>query len=91
MCTRIFLWRPIQAPHHASRGHAHSSGTVSAILVSLLLTGVAAGIGYYVFKHKTDAFRFQYFKVRRTRTYTGVELMGLSILAAALLFEDTGR
>ncbi|XP_061542786.1 stabilin-1 isoform X4 [Phycodurus eques] len=53
---------PPQAPRHASRGHAHSSGTVSAILVSLLLTGVAAGIGYYVFKHKTDAFRFHYFK-----------------------------
>uniref|UniRef100_A0A3Q2YZ90 Stabilin 2 n=1 Tax=Hippocampus comes TaxID=109280 RepID=A0A3Q2YZ90_HIPCM len=89
MCVRIFLWWPIQAPRHASRGHAHSSGTVSAILVSLLLTGVAAGIGYYVFKHKTDAFRFQYFKVRRTRAYTGVGLVGLSIVAAALLVEDT--
>nr|XP_061814251.1 stabilin-1-like [Nerophis lumbriciformis] len=53
---------PPQVSHHALRGHVHSSGTVSAILVSLLLTCVAAGIGYYVFKHKTDAFRFQYFK-----------------------------
>ncbi|XP_077430047.1 stabilin-1 [Vanacampus margaritifer] len=53
---------PPQAPRHTWHGRAHSSGTVSAILVSLLLTGVAAGIGYYVFKHKTDAFRFQYFK-----------------------------
>ncbi|XP_049588894.1 stabilin-1 isoform X3 [Syngnathus scovelli] len=53
---------PPQVSRHAAHGHAHSSGTVSAILVSLLLTAVAAGIGYYVFKHKTDAFRFQYFK-----------------------------
>ncbi|XP_061796458.2 stabilin-1 isoform X2 [Nerophis lumbriciformis] len=58
---------PLSAPpplvsHHAARGHPHSSGTVSAILVSLLLAGVLAGLAYYVFKHKTDAFRFQYFK-----------------------------
>ncbi|XP_077459834.1 stabilin-1 isoform X3 [Stigmatopora argus] len=53
---------PLPVSHHALREHVHSSGTVSAILVSLLLAGVAAGVGYYVFKHKTDAFRFQYFK-----------------------------
>ncbi|KAJ4941282.1 hypothetical protein JOQ06_027567, partial [Pogonophryne albipinna] len=46
----------------SSRGHTHSSGTVSAILVSLLLLCVLAGLGYYVFKHKTDAFRFHYFR-----------------------------
>ncbi|XP_034387920.1 stabilin-1 isoform X4 [Cyclopterus lumpus] len=53
---------PAPIPHHASRGHAHSSGTVSAILVSVLLACVLAALGYYVFKHKTDAFRFHYFR-----------------------------
>ncbi|KAM9361358.1 stabilin-1 [Symphorus nematophorus] len=52
---------PPISPQH-SRGHAHSSGTASAILVSLLLMCVLAALGYYVFKHKTDAFRFHYFR-----------------------------
>uniref|UniRef100_A0A8C3ACP1 Stabilin 1 n=1 Tax=Cyclopterus lumpus TaxID=8103 RepID=A0A8C3ACP1_CYCLU len=45
-----------------TKSHAHSSGTVSAILVSVLLACVLAALGYYVFKHKTDAFRFHYFR-----------------------------
>ncbi|XP_071349438.1 stabilin-1 [Trachinotus anak] len=58
---------PLTAPpppisHHASRAHAHSSGTAAAILVSLLLVCVLAALGYYIFKHKTDAFRFHYFR-----------------------------
>ncbi|XP_040014670.1 stabilin-1 [Xiphias gladius] len=58
---------PLTAPppvisHDASRSHAHSSGTASAILVSVLLACVLAALGYYVFKHKTDAFRFHYFQ-----------------------------
>ncbi|XP_044205816.1 stabilin-1 [Thunnus albacares] len=58
---------PLTAPlppisHHASRGHTHSSGTASAILVSVLVACVLAGLGYYVFKNKTDAFRFHYFR-----------------------------
>ncbi|XP_047195245.1 stabilin-1 [Hippoglossus stenolepis] len=58
---------PLSAPppaisYDASKGHGHSSGTVSAILVSMLLACVLAALGYYVFKHKTDAFRFQYFR-----------------------------
>lgn len=58
---------PLTAPpppisHHASRGHAHSSGMASAILVSVLVACVLAGLGYYGFKHKTDAFRFHYFR-----------------------------
>lgn len=57
---------PLTAPpaqiSHPSRGHAHSSGTVSAILVTLFLMCVLAALGYYVFKHKTDAFRFHYFR-----------------------------
>ncbi|KAK5871975.1 hypothetical protein PBY51_012712 [Eleginops maclovinus] len=55
---------PLTAPPApiSPRGHTHSSGTVSAILVSLLLMCVLAGLGYYVFKHKTDAFRFHYFR-----------------------------
>ncbi|XP_051804220.1 stabilin-1 isoform X1 [Acanthochromis polyacanthus] len=58
---------PLKAPpppvsHHASRGHAHSSGPVSAILVSVFLAFLLAALGYYVFKHKTDAFRFHYFR-----------------------------
>ncbi|KAF3690257.1 Stabilin-1 Fasciclin, EGF-like, laminin-type [Channa argus] len=50
------------ASHDASRGHTQSSGTAVAILVSLLLACVLAALGYYVFKHKADAFRFHYFK-----------------------------
>ncbi|KAM7006971.1 LOW QUALITY PROTEIN: stabilin-1 [Tautogolabrus adspersus] len=57
-----FTAPPPPIPHLASKGHAHSSGTVSAILVSLLLACVLAALGYYVFKHKTDAFRFHYFR-----------------------------
>ncbi|XP_058486832.1 stabilin-1 [Solea solea] len=58
---------PLTAPpppisHDASRGHAHSSGTAAAILVSTLLACVLGALGYYVFKHKTDAFRFHYFR-----------------------------
>ncbi|XP_074543757.1 stabilin-1 isoform X2 [Halichoeres trimaculatus] len=58
---------PLMAPppptsHLPSRGHAHSSSTVSAILVSVVLACVLGALGYYVFKHKTDAFRFHYFR-----------------------------
>ncbi|XP_041639647.1 stabilin-1 isoform X2 [Cheilinus undulatus] len=58
---------PLTAPppsnsHFSSRSHTHSSGTLSAIVVCLLLACVLAVLGYYVFKHKTDAFRFHYFR-----------------------------
>ncbi|CAJ1052034.1 stabilin-1 [Xyrichtys novacula] len=59
---------PLTAPppppisHLPSRSYVHSSGTVSAILVSVLLACVLGALGYYVFKHKTDAFRFHYFR-----------------------------
>ncbi|XP_030584921.1 stabilin-1 [Archocentrus centrarchus] len=57
---------PLTAPpppeSHNSQSHAHSSSRVSAILVTLLLVCVLAVLGYYVFKHKTDAFRFHYFR-----------------------------
>ncbi|XP_036007655.1 stabilin-1 [Fundulus heteroclitus] len=60
------LEAPLTAPappviHSSSRGHAHSSGIAAAILVSLLAC-VLAALGYYVFRHKMDAFRFHYFK-----------------------------
>uniref|UniRef100_I3IVA2 Stabilin 1 n=1 Tax=Oreochromis niloticus TaxID=8128 RepID=I3IVA2_ORENI len=42
--------------------HAHSSTTVPAILVTLMLVCALAALGCYVFKHKTDAFRFHYFR-----------------------------
>uniref|UniRef100_A0A3B4V8V2 Stabilin 1 n=1 Tax=Seriola dumerili TaxID=41447 RepID=A0A3B4V8V2_SERDU len=38
------------------------SKDAAAILVSLLLVCLLAALGYYVFKHKTDAFRFHYFR-----------------------------
>ncbi|XP_062272526.1 stabilin-1 [Scomber scombrus] len=53
---------PLPIPHHSYRGHAHSSGAVSAILVAVLVACVLAGLGYYVFRNKTDAFRFHYFR-----------------------------
>uniref|UniRef100_A0A3P8U854 Stabilin 1 n=1 Tax=Amphiprion percula TaxID=161767 RepID=A0A3P8U854_AMPPE len=60
----------LQVSHHASRGHAHSSSAVSAILVSVFLACLLAALGYYVYKHKTDAFRFHYFRVRHRHTWT---------------------
>ncbi|XP_061582556.1 stabilin-1 [Cololabis saira] len=45
----------------ASRSPAHSSGAVATI-VALLLAGLLAVLGYYVFKHKRDAFRFHMFR-----------------------------
>uniref|UniRef100_A0A3B4H8E6 Stabilin 1 n=1 Tax=Pundamilia nyererei TaxID=303518 RepID=A0A3B4H8E6_9CICH len=36
--------------------------TVTAILVTLMLVCALAALGCYVFKHKTDAFRFHYFR-----------------------------
>ncbi|XP_069006635.1 stabilin-1 isoform X2 [Embiotoca jacksoni] len=58
---------PLRAPpppisHNTTRSTTHWSGTVSAILVSLLLACLLAALGYYIFKHKTDAFRFHYFR-----------------------------
>ncbi|XP_019952412.2 stabilin-1 [Paralichthys olivaceus] len=58
---------PLSAPpppisFDASKGHTNSSSTVSAILVPMLFACVLAALGYFVFKHKTDAFRFQYFR-----------------------------
>ncbi|KAM6927857.1 stabilin-1 [Xenentodon cancila] len=57
---------PLLAPpspitNEASRSHSHSSGAVSTILV-LLLACVLAAVGYYIFKHKKDAFRFRLFR-----------------------------
>ncbi|XP_024125650.1 stabilin-1 isoform X1 [Oryzias melastigma] len=57
---------PLTAPaapgsHGSSPGKGHSS-KVSAILLSLLLLCVLAALGHYIFKHKTDAFQFHYFK-----------------------------
>ncbi|MED6289006.1 hypothetical protein CHARACLAT_031955 [Characodon lateralis] len=51
----------LQVIHSSSKGHAHSSGIASAILVSLLAC-VLAALGYYLFRHKMDAFHFHYFK-----------------------------
>lgn len=65
----VCLIHPLQSSHDKSRGHAHSSGTAAAILVPVLLVCVLAALGYYIFKHKTDAFRFQYFKVRHTHAH----------------------
>lgn len=57
---------PLTAPpppiSHSSRRMLHSSSSAAAILVSLFVAGIVAAVGYYVFKHKTDAFRFHYFK-----------------------------
>uniref|UniRef100_A0A3B3BDQ0 Stabilin 1 n=1 Tax=Oryzias melastigma TaxID=30732 RepID=A0A3B3BDQ0_ORYME len=53
---------PVRAVcHGSSPGKGHSS-KVSAILLSLLLLCVLAALGHYIFKHKTDAFQFHYFK-----------------------------
>jgi len=56
------------SPQILESGHAHPSAIVSAILVSLLLACMLAALGYYVFKHKIDPFRFHYFKVRHVLT-----------------------
>ncbi|KAM4612808.1 stabilin-1 [Polymixia lowei] len=58
---------PLRAPppatsHDASGGHLHSSGAVSAILVGVVSVCLLSGLVYFLFKHKTDAFRFHYFR-----------------------------
>lgn len=40
-----------------------SAPTVTAILIVIFIGGVIAGVAYYFLKHKSDGFRFQYFKV----------------------------
>uniref|UniRef100_A0A8C7NTQ0 Stabilin 1 n=1 Tax=Oncorhynchus mykiss TaxID=8022 RepID=A0A8C7NTQ0_ONCMY len=53
---------PLRAPP-LPVSHAHGGGTVAtSILVTCLIVCVIAGLTYYVFKHKNDAFRFHYFK-----------------------------
>lgn len=76
----VFSSRPLQSYHDTSLGHAHSSTTVTAILVTLMLVCALAALGCYVFKHKTDAFRFHYFRVRHTHT------MLLVVLVTVFLF-----
>ncbi|KAA0711995.1 Stabilin-1 Fasciclin [Triplophysa tibetana] len=39
-----------------------SSVAVTTVFIILVIIVLVAGLGYYVFKHKNDAFRFQYFK-----------------------------
>ncbi|XP_056614920.1 stabilin-1-like [Triplophysa dalaica] len=39
-----------------------SSVAVTTVLIILVIIVLVAGLAYYVFKHKNDAFRFQYFK-----------------------------
>uniref|UniRef100_A0A673VS04 Stabilin 1 n=1 Tax=Salmo trutta TaxID=8032 RepID=A0A673VS04_SALTR len=57
------LRAPSTFPPLMSSGHAHGGGTVAtSILVTCLIVCVIAGLTYYVFKHKNDAFRFHYFK-----------------------------
>lgn len=57
---------PLTAPpppiSHPARRLLHPSSSAAAILVSLFVACIVAAVGYYIFKHKTDAFRFHYFK-----------------------------
>uniref|UniRef100_A0A3B5PT61 Stabilin 1 n=1 Tax=Xiphophorus maculatus TaxID=8083 RepID=A0A3B5PT61_XIPMA len=55
------LEAPLTAPAPLV-SHAHSSGRVAAILVTLLACALAA-LGFYLFRNKMDAFNFHYFKV----------------------------
>ncbi|XP_046881637.1 stabilin-1 isoform X2 [Hypomesus transpacificus] len=57
---------PLRAPplpvfHSLSQPHS-AGATASSILVTLLIICIITGLGYYVFKHKNDAFRFHYFR-----------------------------
>ncbi|KAI7790987.1 stabilin-1 precursor [Triplophysa rosa] len=60
------IGRPFRAPpvHVAPvLPITQSSGVaVTTVLIILVIIGIVAGLAYYVFKHKNDAFRFQYFK-----------------------------
>ncbi|XP_013870779.1 stabilin-1 [Austrofundulus limnaeus] len=66
---------PLRAPappvnHGDNRVSTHAAGAVSAILVVVLACLLAVG-GYYVFRHKMDAFRFHYFKNEDEDAATG--------------------
>ncbi|XP_034152145.1 stabilin-1 isoform X2 [Esox lucius] len=54
---------PLLVHPGSSSGQHHGGKTVAtSILVTFLILCIIAGLSYYVFKHKNDAFRFHYFK-----------------------------
>ncbi|KAI1890377.1 hypothetical protein AGOR_G00153100 [Albula goreensis] len=52
---------PVVVSHSSARGHS-ATGAVTSVLVTFLIIGLVAGLGYYLLKHRNDGFRFQYFK-----------------------------
>eukprot|EP00066_Takifugu_rubripes_P022628 XP_011611894.1 PREDICTED: LOW QUALITY PROTEIN: stabilin-1-like [Takifugu rubripes] len=64
---------PVRISLHASQHQRYSSGTLSAISIFLLLMCILAGVGFSIFRRKTDAFRFHYFKNKDADSSTGVQ------------------
>ncbi|XP_029989348.1 stabilin-1 isoform X2 [Sphaeramia orbicularis] len=62
---------PLTAPPSLISPHG-SSTSAWAIIVSVLLVCVLAALGYYVFKHKPDAFGFHYFRNEEEGSEGGV-------------------
>ncbi|XP_063071302.1 stabilin-1 [Engraulis encrasicolus] len=50
---------PVKPYHHPLSG---GGGSGLAVFITVFIIGAVAGMAYYVFRHKTEAFRFQYFK-----------------------------
>ncbi|KAG9337058.1 hypothetical protein JZ751_029826 [Albula glossodonta] len=55
------LSSPVVVSHPSARGHS-ATGAVTSVLITFLIIGLVAGLGYYLLKHRNDGFRFQYFK-----------------------------
>ncbi|KAL2091603.1 hypothetical protein ACEWY4_013866 [Coilia grayii] len=57
---------PLKAPPEAVKPFLPSKsevgGSAIPILITLLILVAVAGMAYYVFRHRNEAFRFQYFK-----------------------------
>ncbi|KAL4646353.1 stabilin-1-like [Arapaima gigas] len=54
---------PPVLPHEGPNSHTHPHKTaVASVLVIVLVAALVAGLVFYIFRHKKDPFRFQYFR-----------------------------
>lgn len=60
----LLFFPQVTSPTPSAVYSQSNAPTVTAILIVIFIGGVIAGVAYYFTRHKNDAFRFQYFKVR---------------------------
>ncbi|KAL1007828.1 hypothetical protein UPYG_G00092170 [Umbra pygmaea] len=65
-------------PTNPGTSSEQRGGTAAtSILVTCLMLCLVSGLAYYVFKHKNDAFRFQYFKNEDDAPHTNPALVSI--------------